>query len=757
MEPLLTVQKNTRRRRALLALAGAALGAALFCLCYGFSAASVTNDAWIWNASTDQDILQHYAGWLFYRDAPLSFPLGSAVSMQYPSGVGGALTFTDSVPLAGIFFRLFSGVLPVPFQYFGLWILLCSVLMGAASALLLSLFLPDCAWNNVCVLLGTCIFLLSPAMADRAFRHTALASHFLILFALYLYFKDGKEGHRWRVGWPILTALAITIHPYFLPMLFALLLADLLMFSARQRSGRAWVQSAAFLCVCMGASLLTGACIGAFNAPGTADSSYGFWTMNLDALLNPRGVGAHWSRVLPALPLTNGNIDGFQYLGLGVLTFGLLFVLVWLWGLARTGCGGTAQSAAREAAAENAVAEHCAQGAAAPDARRFAVHRTRGGRCGLLRRALEQLLSLLKRHWALCAVCAVLTLFALSHVVTLGARTLFTLPLPDVLVRLCSIFRAGGRMFWPVNYLLVLSIVVAWARRGSGCAAPAVLEKSVAVPDAAVCGAAQSAPRRFSPLFGRAAGAVCLAALLSLQAWDLAPGFAAKRALVRTNTPSDTTLLRSGAWDAMAGHYKHVFSFDNPLQRPYDVALWAAANGMTTNDTFTARYDGALHSAQTQAALADLSAGSYDADTLYFTCSFERFQTLAEALLSAGADVTCARLDGLWYVILPNRAGVSLPAEDADFTLYPHFPLSPAPYTDALWTDGVLNSDPRVILLYDNAVTNGVLSGAAALLCEGTAYPILKTDYGDPGWVMVTLDIPDAAVLTGKELTKSAT
>ncbi|MEG1744606.1 MAG: hypothetical protein RR215_03375, partial [Ruthenibacterium sp.] len=263
--------------------------------------------------------------------------------------------------------------------------------------------------------------------------------------------------------------------------------------------------------------------------------------------------------------------------------------------------------------------------------------------------------------------------------------------------------------------------------------------------------------RRFSPLFGRAAGAVCLAALLSLQAWDLAPGFAAKRALVRTNTPSDTTLLRSGAWDAMAGHYKHVFSFDNPLQRPYYVALWAAANGMTTNDTFTARYDGALHSAQTQAALADLSAGSYDADTLYFTCSFERFQTLAEALLSAGADVTCARLDGLWYVILPNRAGVSLPAEDADFTLYPHFPLSPAPYTDALWTDGVLNSDPRVILLYDNAVTNGVLSGAAALLCEGTAYPILKTDYGDPGWVMVTLDIPDAAVLTGKELTKSAT
>ena len=38
------------------------------------------------------------------------------------------------------------------------------------------------------------------------------------------------------------------------------------------------------------------------------------------------------------------------------------------------------------------------------------------------------------------------------------------------------------------------------------------------------------------------------------------------------------------------------------------------------------------------------------------------------------------------------------------------------------------------------------------LCADGTDYAILDVDDSDPGWLMITLDIPDATVLWGKEL-----
>lgn len=667
-------------RRLLLAGCGALLGAVLFFLCYGFAGLDVTNDAWILCASTDHDVMQHYAGWLFYRDAPLTFPPGSAVSMQYPSGVGGTLSYTDSVPLAGIFFRLLSSVLPATFQYFGVWVLLCYALTGAGAALLLSLFLQNTAAGNACVLLGAVLFVLSPIMADRAFRHTALTSQFFIVFSLYFYFLDAKQGHRWRLGWPVLAVLAMTVHPYFLPMIFAVLFADLasLCLAKPTRGWRTCAYSAGYLVLCAALALGVGALIGAFSAPAAADNSYGFWAMNGNALWNPTSVGCVWSPVLQNPGMTNGNIDGFNYLGLGVLLSGAA-ALVW-----------TALGCLRNPDTRKVLAASC------------------------------------KRHWVLAAVCGALTAFSLSHVVTLNAGVLFTLPLPAFLVRLCSVFRASGRMFWVVNYLLLLCVVFFWARR-SGF----ILKK-----------------------LGPAAGAVCLAAVLCVQAVDLAPGFADKRAIVQNETPADDAPVQSAVWDALAGQYAHIFSLDNPLRNPYHLALWAAKNGMTTNDPFPARYDAAAHSADISAATERLRAGEYDADTLYFTCDIGRFQIIAEALAAADADVTCAQLDELWYAVIPNKPGVSLPAESDDFVLYPHFPLMLANYTDTLWTYGVLDSDPRTVLLYDSAVTAAVLDGADSLVCEGKAYRVLEVDNQDAGWLMVTLEIADASMLHGKELTR---
>ena len=80
-------------------------------------------------------------------------------------------------------------------------------------------------------LLGALLFCMLPTLWERAFRHTALASQWLILFALYFYLEyrqalaAGREPFPWQ--FPLLAFAAVGIHPYFLPpvMVCALLAA----------------------------------------------------------------------------------------------------------------------------------------------------------------------------------------------------------------------------------------------------------------------------------------------------------------------------------------------------------------------------------------------------------------------------------------------------------------------------------------------------------------------------------------------------
>ncbi|MEG2930903.1 MAG: hypothetical protein RR825_03875, partial [Ruthenibacterium sp.] len=449
-----------------------------------------------------------------------------------------------------------------------------------------------------------------------------------------------------------------------------------------------WLRAGAFLLANGAASLAALYAIGAFSSPASQGiSGYSYFCMNLNALYNPASRAADgsfvWSRAIPALPQGLGTYDGFNYMGLGVLIFGGAGLLLFLYAAARA---------------------------------HFAP-----------------LTALMRRHWALGVVCAVLTVFAVSNVLVLNASVLFSLPIPGVVSRLGNTFRSSGRMFWPVNYLLLLCTVVFWARRG-GCAAPRNCPYKIAAK--------------------RAAGTVCAALLLAVQLWDISPALAEKHAAFAQPSAEFENPMQCAAWDAMAGHYARIFSLDDTLGQALYPALWAAQNGMTTNDGFTARFDFAAHERDVQAETQRLLAGKADADTLYLTCDYTRFAQIADALLDAKADVTCAWLDDIWYAIIPNRADVRLPAASSDgYFVYPALPLKIATLTDALWTDGVLQSDRRTCIFYAGRTAENAFQGASQLVCDGAAYPILRIDNRDTGWVMVTLDLPDASVLTGKILT----
>lgn len=648
-----------KRRDRLLLLFGAVLGAAAFFLVLGLSPLDVTNDTFCRGGYIEKDIQQHYAGWLFYRQSGLSFPLCIATNINVPQGL--SVAYTDSIPLFAAFFRLLSPLLPDTFQYFGWFTLLCLMLQGAFGARLLGLFMQ----GYTLPLLGDLLFVFSPVLWERVLRHTSLAAQFFVLAALYYYFLGCRTG-RFRFGGLFaLNILAITVHPYFLPMTYAITFALLLWHALCHRQ---FVRPALWLAADLALTLAAGWVFGLFygTASGGSDALYGYFGMNLNSLWNPAGVnGVDWSLFLPRQNQVGGNYDAFAYLGAGVLLALVVCVLV------------------------------------------SVIHRPR------------RLLNLLQRHWTLAAVSMVLTLFAVSHVVTANGVTLVTLPLPAAFIKLFSVFRSGGRMFWPVYYLLILAACVGVSR----------LFKRKNLCTAAV------------------------AVLAAVQLLDLAPGLVQRSQAFAQAQQSEAfpSQLTSDFWQQAAGRYTTIASMDGLQNDALHLALYTADLGMSTNDPFAARYDARTLEEQRTLYRQELAEGILRQDTLYLFADEGAFLQAVEPVKDCGA--WCGRIDGAegsWYVIAPGM-GDYVP-DDACTPYDENYPLRLADYTDALWNRGVLDSTKKTVCFADSPFARSKLESAEAITANGQTYTILEVDDSDPGWLMVTLDINDATVLWGQEL-----
>lgn len=397
---------QTRQDRLRMFLLGGCIGVLAFLCIFGFSSLDLSNVAFARGGYVEKDIQQHYAGWLFFRDSSWQFPLGVADNMNYPDGV--SIAFTDSIPLFGVLFKLFSAWLPDPCQYFGWFSLWCYFMMGGYSILLLNLFIEKvlpCA-------LGTVLFVCSPILVERTLHHTSLAAQFFVIYAIYCYFRSDQEKKLYIPWWNI---LILSIHPYFVPMTYAVTLALVIRYG--QNTGR-WLKGFGALAGSLAGTVAVGWLFGLFYTPSTGGSLllYGYFNLNLNALWNPTSIGdtdplgyTLWSRFLPVQNQVGGNYDAFAYLGLGVL---LTLVIAVIW----------------------AIKEY------------------------------KTTFRFILRHFALLVCMFLLCVFAVSNVVTANGATLFRIPLPQKIQELASIFRASGRMFWPTYYLLFLWAVVTLSR-----------------------------------------------------------------------------------------------------------------------------------------------------------------------------------------------------------------------------------------------------------------------------------------------------
>ncbi|MDR1565571.1 MAG: DUF6311 domain-containing protein [Oscillospiraceae bacterium] len=391
---------------AFLLVCGTLLGVVSFLIIYGIEPLNVGKDYWIINGHTEPDISQAYAGWLLFRNSPWQWPLGVARDLLYPTGH--SIAFTDSIPLAAIIFKLFSPILPKAFQYFGIYSLLCFILQGIAACKLLNLFRE----NRLFIAMGTVFFLFSPIMIERSFRHPALSSHWLIVFAIYLYFKSKKSGYKRTYLWQymVLNFAAFAISPYFVPVTFGITVAAV---CDDFRYNRKWKKAALHLALNTLAVVLSGLTTGILLVEGESGTAfYGTYAMNLNALFNPTSSGGMiiWSNTLAVQEQVRGNYDSFNYLGLGVLAALLFF------------------------------------------AARFVVCSKKG--------KAAPIKSFLNRHAFLAILCIGYTLFAITNVITFNSTEITLFKLSDEFAKLCGTFQASGRMFYPVFYLIFLTAIV---------------------------------------------------------------------------------------------------------------------------------------------------------------------------------------------------------------------------------------------------------------------------------------------------------
>lgn len=403
---------------------------------------------------------------------------------------------------------------------------------------------------------STVLFVFVPPMIMRMPVHLSLGGHFLILASLYLSLHP--QLNRRCLAWGSLLAAAALIHAYFLAMVALIWIADLVAKYFKQKlTLRAVLIEFALLF-----SLVSFCCWQAayftVGGDGAISDGFGLYRANLLSLITP----VTWSYLLKDLPGAPGDGEGYGFLGLGLLFLAICALVGWLQGQAGFGA------------------------------------------------------ALRKRPFLLLALTG-LGIFSLSHHIAVGSLE-FAYPLPSAVVSIANIFRASGRMFWPVYYAVILAIIFLVIRANR--------------------------PRT----------ATCLLTLaLLLQVADTHSGWSVIRKRLMAEPASEwATPFVDPFWKNAASHYRKVRWIvpQNLSPQWLNVAAFAGKYGLPTDAVYLGRMDLNQWRQADQKASKAFATGQYDADSLYLLD--DRALLQAVATVNTQTDLF-ARIDG-FTVLAPG-------------------------------------------------------------------------------------------------------
>lgn len=404
--------------RYILFLAGCALGAVCFLWVYGYEILNPVYDAWLFNG--DMDLMQHYIGWCHYRMSDFSFPFGMIETLSYPTGM--SVIYTDSIPLFAFLFKLFRGLLPVHFQYFGLFGFVSFMLMGGLSALLIHSIISPLSFSEksdgripfvnrnltyVLSLTASAVYILSFTVLQRMFYHTSLGAQWIIILAMYIWINRGAYGRtKTVIIYSLMGLLCVGIHTYYVPMVGSILLAASVERCIKKDNTIAEeVINLAGFCV---AGLLTLFIFGAFHEPsGGYDEGLGSFTSNLNTFINP----IYGSIIIKPMKLYyDFQYEGYGYLGIGVFML-LIAAIVYI--------------------SKN-----------------------------IRREGLKEYFKGRVRAAVFLCLFVIDLLLAVLPMVTFSDKKLFGVPLPSFIRKAAGIFRSNGRFIWVCVYLIFTAAVV---------------------------------------------------------------------------------------------------------------------------------------------------------------------------------------------------------------------------------------------------------------------------------------------------------
>ena len=350
------------------------------------------------------DPAQHYLGWALFREGPWTFPIG--LNPHNGLSFSNSIVFSDSLPLFAILFKSLRYFLSQPFQYFGLWTLICFVLQAWFAWKLLGLI----SESNWLKFFGLGLFLFAPPLLARVGLWTSLASHFLILAALYLNLRPSQINRIFY--WTLLILIAALVHFYLLAMVLVLWIASLLdtFFIKKKLSIRNLLAEISIGIFTLILTLWQAGYFSVESGSGKA-GGYGTFRLNLLALFDSR----EWSYILPNISMQIDFSNGFNYLGLGAL-IGLIFIFL---------------DYIRKLIFSSIGTSHKV---------------SRGVSLGF------------EKYPFLYVIFTLMTIFAITNVVAIGTWQ-YVFPLPEPIISAASLLRASGRMFWPVFYFILLLII----------------------------------------------------------------------------------------------------------------------------------------------------------------------------------------------------------------------------------------------------------------------------------------------------------
>jgi hypothetical protein len=258
----------------------------------------------------------HQMGWMFFRNDPWSWPLGSYTSLLHP--VGSTVGYSDSIPIMAIVCKLFSPVLPRDFQYIGPWLASCFMLQGYFGAKVTGLYWRD-GWAKMA---GGMLFVTTPTLLLRV-GHPSLSAHWILIALLWLHLTlvPGRRALLWAA---LLTFLAAAIHPYLAAMTLVLALA-LFVRVKQVDEFFAWTEVGLGAVAVILIVAFEFWALGYFGTGARLEGdNYERYGADVTTLFNSMG----YSRHLPGLPQGTGAYEGFAYLGGGLLLLTLAALLL---------------------------------------------------------------------------------------------------------------------------------------------------------------------------------------------------------------------------------------------------------------------------------------------------------------------------------------------------------------------------------------------------------------------------------------------